>query len=206
MTSRGADWVSGVCLTTGVNLVDKSAIAHTYGYQSARPVIPSSLVRRSVFDCIGLFKDLRAGYDAEWARLADRAGLRRLLNADVVVQYRDVNFAANIRSVFVKSLQYARASAGRNDTIVPYAYVAFALIGVLTTIFASQLTPIGLLIYVVSRLVIARQKSRTLNFLGHSLKRTFILVLVGAAMDSGKLIGFLFGISLGYPYQRRSRS
>jgi len=194
MTSRGADWVSGVCLTTGVNLVDKSAIAHTYGYQSARPVIPSSLVRRSVFDRIGLFKDLRAGYDAEWARLANRAGLRRLVNADVVVQYRGVNFAATIRGVFLKSLRYARPSVGRSDTVVPYVYLAVAIVAVLTTLFASQLTTFGLLLYASARVAIASHKSEGIRFFLVSPLRMLILIAVGAVMDSGKLLGFAAGV------------
>jgi len=190
--------VSGVCLTTGVNLVDKSAIAHTYGYQSARPVIPSSLIRRSVFDRIGLFKDLRAGYDAEWARLANRAGLRRLVNADVVVQYRGVNFAATIRGVFLKSLRYARPSVGRSDTTVPYVYLVAAIVTVLTTLFASQLTTFGLLLYASARVAIASRKSKGIRFFLVSPLRMLLLVTVGAVMDTGKLFGFAAGLYLRF--------
>ncbi|MGA1420073.1 MAG: glycosyltransferase family 2 protein, partial [Ilumatobacteraceae bacterium] len=129
LEQTGADWVSGVCRTEGTSLVDKAAIAHTYGFLSARPVIPGSLVRRRVFDRIGLFKDLRAGYDAEWARDSERAGLQRVINRDVVVEYRGVNFAADIRGVFLKSLRYARPSVGRDDTFVPYVYVVASILG-----------------------------------------------------------------------------
>ncbi|MFM8643958.1 MAG: glycosyltransferase family 2 protein [Actinomycetota bacterium] len=198
MTSRGADWVSGVCLTTGVNLVDKSAIAHTYGYRSARPVIPSSLVRRSVFDRIGLFKDLRAGYDAEWARLANRAGLRRLVNAEVTVRYRGVNFAVNIRGVLLKSLRYARPSVGRSDSVVPYVYVSAALIAVFTALFAPQLITVGLLLYAAARVAIASRKSKGIRFFLRSPLRLLVLVAVGAVMDTGKLLGFAAGLYLRF--------
>jgi len=198
MTSSAVDWVSGVCLTTGTNLVDKSAIAHTYGYESTRPVIPSSLVRRSVFDRIGLFKDLRAGYDAEWARLANRAGLRRLVNADVVVRYRGVNFAATIRDVFLKSLRYARPSVGRSDTIVPYVYLSAALVAVFATVFASQLTTLGLLLYASARVAIASRKSKGIRFFLVSPLRMLLLVTVGAVMDTGKLFGFAAGLYLRF--------
>jgi len=202
MTSRGADWVSGVCLTTGVNLVDKSAIAHTYGYQSARPVIPSSLVRRSVFDRIGLFKNLRAGYDAEWARLASRAGLRRLVNTDVVVQYRGVNFAATVRGVFLKSLRYARPSAGRSDTIVPFLYIVGALVATVGATFSLFVIPFGLVTYGTARTTIAWHKSKELRFFLASPRRMLILVSVGVVMDVGKLLGFAIGLFMRH-IQRR---
>jgi len=198
MTASGADWVSGVCLTSGVNLVDKSAIAHTYGYERTRPVIPSSLVRRSVFDRIGLFKDLRAGYDAEWARAADRAGLRREINTDVVVQYRGVNFAADLRGVFMKSLRYARPSVGRDDTLVPYIYVATVLVAVFAALFVSPLIPIGLVLYAVARVTIAWRKSEGLNFFVFSPLRLLALFTVGAVMDIGKLFGFASGLFARY--------
>lgn len=115
LASTGADWVSGVCRTRGTTIIDRAAIAHTYGYMNTRPVIPSSLVRRSVFERIGMFKDLRAGYDVEWARASSRAGLRREINHHVVVEYRGVNFAKDLRSVFeVDSLRQTIGRARRH--------------------------------------------------------------------------------------------
>jgi len=202
ITSSAADWVSGVCLTTGTNLVDKSAIAHTYGYESTRPVIPSSLVRRSVFDRIGLFKDLRAGYDAEWARSSARAGLRREVNRDVVVEYRGTNFANDVRGVFLKSLRYARPSVGRDDTFVPYVYVLGGLLALLVAILAPPLVPIGIFLYALARLAIASRKSAGIRFFMVSPVRILALVFVGAVMDTGKCCGFSSGLFLRYIRRR----
>jgi glycosyltransferase involved in cell wall biosynthesis len=200
LEQTGADWVSGVCHTEGTSLVDKAAIAHTYGFLSARPVIPGSLVRRRVFDRIGLFKDLRAGYDAEWARDSERSRLQRNINRDVVVEYRGVNFAADIRGVFLKSLRYARPSVGRDDTFVPYVYVVASLLGFAILILSLAgtlpmwLLVAGLTLYFVARLAIASRKSRGASFFLRSPLRFLTLLFVGLVMDLGKTFGFGWGI------------
>jgi glycosyltransferase involved in cell wall biosynthesis len=200
LETSGADWVSGVCRTSGTTLVDKAAIAHTYGYLSARPVIPGSLVRRRVFDRIGLFKDLRAGYDAEWARASERAGLQRLINREVVVEYRGVNFATDLRGVFLKSLRYARPSVGRDDTLVPYVYVVASLVGLailvstLAGVIPSWVPTAGLGFYLAARLAIASRKSRGISFFLGSPLRFISLLFVGLVMDLGKTCGFYLGI------------
>lgn len=194
LTSTGADWVSGICHTSGTNLIDKSAIAHTYGYKSSRPVIPSSVIRRSVFNHIGVFKDLRAGYDAEWAKASTRAGLRREINSNVIVEYQSVNFANTLYSVFTKSLRYARPSVGRNDTIVPYIYVVGGIIAVLLLTLSPALFPIFSVAYLVARVTIAKRKSHGFRYFRTSPVRIVVLLVVGLVMDIGKLLGFTLGI------------
>lgn len=199
MLVRGrADWVSGVCLTLGTTLVDKSAIAHTYGYGSTRAVIPSSLVRRSVFETVGMFKDLRAGYDAEWARATGRNGMKRAVNDSVVVAYHGTNFAADLRGVFLKSVRYARPSVGRDDTIVPFVYVALAVVGVILAITTPRILWIGLPTYALARLWIARLKSRRIAYFAVNPLRLCVLVIVGVVMDLGKFFGFTSGMYVRY--------
>ena len=202
LESTGADWVSGVCRTSGTTVVDKAAIAHTYGFENARPVIPSSLVRRSVFDRIGMFKDLRAGYDAEWAQASRRAGLRREVNRHVIVEYQGVNFAKDLREVFLKSLRYARPSVGRDDTVVPYVYVLGGLLALITAVVAPALLPFGAAVYTSARLVIAWRKSNDLTFFFVSPARLLTLVIVGATMDVGKFGGFISGLFLRHVWRR----
>lgn len=202
LESSGADWVSGVCRTSGTTVVDKAAIAHTYGFENARPVIPSSVVRRSVFDCIGVFKDLRAGYDAEWAQASRRAGLRRGVNRHVIVEYQGVNFAEDLRGVFLKSLRYARPSVGRDDTVVPYVYVLGGLLALITAVVAPALLPFGAAVYTSARLLIAWRKSNGLTFFFVSPARLLTLVIVGATMDVGKFGGFVSGLFLRRVWRR----
>lgn len=209
LETSSADWVSGVCLTQGATLVDKAAIAHTYGYLSARPVIPGSLVRRRVFDRIGLFKDLRAGYDAEWARASERAGLQRTINREVVVEYQGVNFAPDIRGVFLKSVRYARPSVGRDDTITPYVYVLGFALGASTValaaagLFSFVYVAGGILAYLLGRVMIASWKSSSVTYFLKSPRRVTCLALTGAVMDLGKTFGFASGLVLRHVLRRR---
>jgi glycosyltransferase involved in cell wall biosynthesis len=193
-----ADWVSGVCLTLGTTLVDRSAIAHTYGYGSTRAVIPSSLVRRSVFETVGMFKDLRAGYDAEWARATGRNGMKRAVNDGVVVAYHGTNFATDLRDVFLKSVRYARPSVGRDDTIVPLVYVALAVVGVILAITTPRILWFGLPSYALARLWIASRKSRRIGYFAVNPLRLCVLVIVGVVMDLGKFCGFASGMYVRY--------
>lgn len=202
LSSTGADWVSGVCLTTGASLVDKCAIAHTYGYRSARAVIPSSLVRRSVFARIGTFRNLRAGYDAEWARASKLAGLRREINSGVIVEYQGVNFAKDLRGVFMKSLRYARPSVGRNDTVVPLVYVLAAVVALVIAALSPVLLAAGFASYVLARLVIAFKRSREPRYFLSSPARLLTLITVGLVMDFGKLCGFATGFVIRYICRR----
>lgn len=198
LTRDNADWVSGVCRTAGSNLIDRAAIAHTYGHQRERPVIPSSVVRRTVFNTVGMFKDLRAGYDAEWAAAAKRAGLQRSINPSVIVEYRSVNFAATLADVFRKSLRYARPSVGRDDTWTPIIYVSAAMLGVVLLALSTPIALLGLLAYLLARLTVARLKSPSLKYFFANPLRVVALVLVGGVMDIGKLLGFGHGLFLRF--------
>ena len=193
LESTGADWVSGVCLTSGTTVVDKAAIAHTYGFENARPVIPSSVVRRSVFDRIGVFKDLRAGYDAEWARASRRAGLRREVNRHVIVEYQGVNFARDLRGVFLKSLRYARPSVGRDDTVVPFIYLGGVAFAILLAWLSPALCLTLSVFYFAARTIIAKRKSQGFRYFWRSPARFAVLLVVGLIMDLGKMLGFASG-------------
>jgi hypothetical protein len=193
LESTGADWVSGVCRTSGTTVVDKAAIAHTYGFENARPVIPSSVVRRSVFDRIGVFKDLRAGYDAEWARASRRAGLRREVNRQVIVEYQGVNFAKDLRGVFLKSLRYARPSVGRDDTVVPFIYLGGVAFAILLAWLSPALCLIFSAFYLAARTTVAKRKSQGFRYFWRSPARFAVLLVVGLIMDLGKMLGFASG-------------
>lgn len=193
LDSSGADWVSGVCRTEGTSLVDKAAIAHTYGYKRSRPVIPSSVVRRSAFDRIGHFKDLRAGYDAEWAKTSERVGLNRKVNPKVVVEYRGTNFANSLSGVFAKSLRYARPSVNRDDTFTHFIYLAVAAIGMGLFLMIPVSFAVGLLLYSVARVALAFRRGDGVGYFIRSPLRLLTLLVVGFVMDLGKLIGFAQG-------------
>lgn len=205
LDESGADWVSGVNQTEGLTISDKAAIAHTIGYRRARPAIPSSIIPRSLFNLIGPFKDLRAGYDVEWVHLASRKGFRRHVNHQVVVTYHDVNYAEDSVRVFRKSREYARPSVFRARNPAPYVYL-FGAIGALGLAITAPLSVLFLSTgYLLLRLLIAARKSRgSITYFLSSPKRLGTLLLVGAAIDAGKLWGFLDGLSQRW-LRRRSQ-
>lgn len=189
-----ANWVSGGLITSGVGITDKCAIAHTYGYRRFRPCVPSSLLRRDIFETVGRFKDLRAGYDAQWVRDANRLGQKRLINEAVVVSYFDTSFAANLWQVFKKSILYARPTLRSGNTKTPTVYILVAILGLGITIFLPSLVVYCLAGYLLARiaLVVKKSKSNSVYFLRPD--RLVMLVLTGAVLDGGKLIGYLRGL------------
>ncbi len=190
---KHAQWVSGGLITQGQGIVDKCAIAHTYGYNRFRPCMPSSLLRRSIFQTVGQFKDLRAGYDAQWIRDAHQAGLKRLINSDVNFSYMGTSFAPNLWKVFTKSILYARPTINSGNYIAPCVYTAAATAIIPVAIYAPKLLLFGALAYVGSRLALAGAKSRKGSFYFIRPDRLFVLILTGAVMDFGKLTGYLRG-------------
>ena len=194
MSDARAVWVSGGLVTSGEGITDQSAIAHTYGFRRFRPCVPSSLLKRNVFEVVGRFKNLRAGYDAQWVRDASRLGQKRLINQNVIVSYIGTSFAPNLWQVFKKSILYARPTSRSGNTKTPFVYISSAVVGVALAIFAPSLAAAGVVAYFFARLglVIKKSKSNATYFLRPD--RLLMLVLTGAVMDLGKLIGYLRGL------------
>ena len=192
-TDPGANWVSGGLITSGEGITDKCAIAHTYGYRRFRPCMPSSLLRRNIFKTVGRFKDLRAGYDAQWIRDANRCGQKRLINESVVVSYFGTSFAPNLLKVFKKSILYARPTLRSGNKKTPSAYILAVTVGLAMLIFLPSLIIAGMVAYLLARLalVIKKSKSNSIYFLRPD--RLVMLLLTGVVLDFGKLIGYLRG-------------
>jgi hypothetical protein len=194
ISDSDASWVSGGLITSGEGIIDKCAIAHTYGYRRFRPCMPSSLLRRNIFETVGRFKDLRAGYDAQWIRDANSFGLKRLINESVVVSYFETSFAPNLWRVFKKSILYARPTSRSGNTKTPFVYISAAAVGVALALFAQSLAIAGVVAYFFARLGLAIKKSKSNAVYFFRPDRLAMLLLTGAAMDLGKLIGYLRGL------------
>jgi glycosyltransferase involved in cell wall biosynthesis len=187
-----AEFVSGVCLTSGLGIIDQSAIAHTYGAQRLRPVLPSSLIKTEVFLRVGEFLDLRASYDAYWVKRAKVLKVLRIINTNAKIQYDGVNFAPNLWRVFRKSITYAKPAL-QIPTLTPLVYIAVALTALLALSVKSILFVPLTFSYFVARTVLAIFKSRRgfLRFLRPD--RLVVLVITGAVLDFGKLVGYTLG-------------
>ena len=193
MSDSGASWVSGGLITSGEGITDKCAIAHTYGYRRFRPCMPSSLLRRNIFETVGRFKDLRAGYDAQWIRDASRCGQKRLINESVVVSYSGTSFAPNLLQVFKKSILYARPTLRSGNAKMPTTYILAAIVGLAIAIFLPSLIVSGVVAYFFARLALVIKKSKSNLLFFFRPDRLVMLLLTGVALDFGKLIGYLRG-------------
>ena len=154
ISDSDASWVSGGLITSGEGITDKCAIAHTYGYRRFRPCMPSSLLRRNIFETVGRFKDLRAGYDAQWIRDANRFEQKRLINDSVVVSYFGTSFAPNLLKVFKKSILYARPTLRSGNAKTPSVYILAAVVGLAIAIFLPSLIVAGVVAYFLARLAL----------------------------------------------------
>jgi len=189
-----ASWVSGGLITSGQGITDKCAIAHTYGYRRFRPCMPSSLLRRNIFETVGRFKDLRAGYDAQWIRDANRCSQKRLINESVVVSYLGTSFAPNLWQVFKKSILYARPTLRSGNKKTPSAYVLAAVLGLALAIFLPSIFYYGVAGYPLARIALVGKKSKANASYFLRPDRLVMLVITGAVLDFGKLVGYLRGL------------
>ena len=187
----------GVVKLSGINWVDRCAVAQTYGYQRNRPCVPSTLVKRSVFERTGFFLvGRRSGYDMAWRLKLNRIGIKNEINNKVEVSYNGRNFSSTLLELFQKSILYARPALGLEGYTVPYYYLLFFF---LTLFIASQSYVIGiiiLLIYIFFRTFVTPViKSNGIEFYKkHPVEALIGLGVTGIIIDFGKISGYVFGI------------
>jgi glycosyltransferase involved in cell wall biosynthesis len=191
----------GICLE-GVNLWDRSAAAQTYGYKHFRPCVPSSLVKKSVFDRTGLFLEgKRAGYDVDWMNRLRTLGIFRGINRDVVVLYNGVNYAESPKKLLLKSVKYAEGTVGVHKYYYPYAYVLLALASLLTLFLKPTVAVVLVVTYLIWRgYCVPLLKSRGFRIiLDHPLS-VLTLPVAGFIIDLGKIVGVLKGLFGGQSF------
>ena len=221
LQANKSDVVSGCCRFEGTTLLDKSAITQTYGYQRARPTVPSSLVRRVVFEKTGLFlENRRAGHDVDWVNKLKRENIRRDINGIVQIKYFGVNYAKSLKDIFLKTINYSENAVGIYRYYNQHIYGFFLLfIAVVYLVKIGFFRPwpyndyiplthinklwqyvnieagvIICLIYVILRGYITPiLKSQNIRLFREQPLSILTLPLVGFIMDTGKLIGYVKG-------------
>jgi glycosyltransferase involved in cell wall biosynthesis len=196
MNSGNFGVVSGGCYLEGANLWDRAASAQTYGYRRFRPCIPSSLMKKSVFDRTGPFLEgRRAGYDVDWANRLKTMGVLRGINRGVVLRYNGINYAGSLKNLFLKSVEYAQGTVGVHRYYYPYAYLLMTALFLLALSLESTVALLFLALYLVCRgYCVPFVKSRGFRIaLEHPLA-LLTLPLTGFIIDLGKIIGALKGL------------
>ena len=195
--THNLDIVSGVVYPSGRNWVDRCAVAQTYGYRRNRPCLPTTLIRRSIFERSGLLAEgRRAGYDAAWLLQLKKLGIPRGINGDVVIEYIGTNFSSNLPQLFRKSILYAKPSVALPGYNVPYVYAAASLVFLALLATAPSLAAALFAAYFLARtFAIPLLKARSAAFFRENpVAALFGGGIVGLVMDCGRLIGTWHGI------------
>ncbi len=204
MDSGNFEVVSGGCFLVGTSLWDCSAVAQTYGYKKFRPTVPSSLVKKSVFDRTGLFLEgRRSGYDVDWVNRLRSLGIKRGINRDVVVRYNGTNYSGSPGHLLLKSIYYGEGTLGLHRYYYPYAYflaaALFLLMIVMMPVMAAGLAPA----YFIGRgYCTPVVKSRGFKIVFDYPLSILTLPVAGFIIDVGKIIGFLRGLFKGHLFAR----
>lgn len=223
MEIHGSEIVSGFCYFKGKTLFDKSAVAQTYGYQQVRPTVPSSLVKKTVFQKTGLFlENRRSGHDVDWMNKLARKKIRRDINRDVRIRYDGFNYAKSIKDIFLKTIKYSENNVGLYHYYNHHIYGLFLFfMGLLYVIkirffrpwLYNEYIPLAhidklwlyinintamllLVFYIVFRgYMIPFFRSRNLCLIYDHPLSMVTLPVVGLIIDFGKIIGYIKGIS-----------
>ncbi len=195
---HGVDAVLGAIKLTGVNWVDRCAVAQTYGYRRLRYCVPGTLIRKSAFFESGQFiEGKRAGYDAVWLRSIKNGKFRLFYPQSPCINYRGTNFSQTLKELFVKSLTYARPTIGLPGYIAPIIWAILSLMVVLTIILLPRVLLFILILYVFLRgILIPLLKAKSIGF----FREHSVTVSVGGSLvvailiDIGRTIGIWFGI------------
>ncbi len=199
---NGVEIVSGTVYLTGENWVDRCAVAQTYGYKRCRPCLPTTLLKKSIFEKTGLLQEgRRAGYDAAWLIKLGRLGIKRGINEGVRINYIGFNFSSNLAGLYKKSVLYAKPSVAIEGYLTPYLYIAGPLLFMLTLAISVKAAAFLLLFYFLARIIfIPVLKSRGILFYKeHPLEALLGLGIVGFIIDLGKSVGTWQGIYHYFP-------
>ena len=188
--------VSGVCVLSGVSLVDTAAVSQTYGYNRKRPCVPSTLVKKSIFNKTGLFlENRRAGYDTDWLLSLKHLKLHRGINWDIVIRYNGVNFGNNLIGVLKKSIIYAIPTIGLKHYRISYYYIVSLILFFLVFSYSIKLLIALFFIYLLLRgYIIPIIKSRGMDAFYRYPILVILIPLLGIIIDIGKTIGIIIGI------------
>ena len=192
------DVVSGGCLFVGDGLIDMSAVAQTYGYKRFLPSVPTTLVKKSVFDKTGLFlENRRAGYDYAWALLLKKMGIKRCINEGVVIRYIGANYADSLGNIFKKIIAYAAPTVGMPHYYIPYYYLTVLAVA----LCACALRPASVWFFLAAHILFRGyfyplKKAKDFSLIKEHPLALLTLPLVGIVLDAGRTLGILKGVFL----------
>lgn len=188
----GAPAVFGTCQYIPETVFQQALCAVAWGRRPV-PVVPCSLINRSVFESIGYFReDLEAVEDQEWTqRFLEYFGNRCVMLEPVTPHY---DVPTQVSVVSRKWLLYhqcaVRAGVLRRDQILYLGGTAF--VAVLAATFWQAVVPLACMYGAVRGVYLPVVRGTALSWL---IRPSHFLRVIGLAslMDMMKVLGFLLG-------------
>ena len=124
MMKTNAQVVSPSFFTEGKTTIDKSFVAHTYGFKSYTSVLPGSLIKKSLIENVGYFlPDVRANYDVDFINKINILGIKRIINKTITFKYMDIEYCDSFTSGFFKISKYSENAWKVKNDLKPFAYM-----------------------------------------------------------------------------------
>lgn len=200
----GAPAVFGTCQYIPKTVFQRALCAVAWGNRPV-PVVPCSLIDRSVFEAIGYFReDLEAVEDQEWTqRFLGHFGSRCVMVEPVTPHYDVPSQVSVVRRKWLLYHQCAvRAGALKRDQVLYLGGTACVV--VLASMFWQVIVPMVFMYGALRWVYLPVVRGATFNWL---IRPSHFLRVIGLAslMDTMKVLGFLVGryqLVCGYVSQK----
>ena len=155
MNKNNSDMVSIRIFTDGENIIDKSFIAQTYGFKNNQICLPGSLIKRNVFNLIGLFLNkARASYDTDFIKKFHNHNLKRSINDQVILKYFGINYTNSLSNGAKKVYSYSLDAWNATDDKKPIIYIFLFIISLIIFFLSSQIFLMLMVSYLISRSIL----------------------------------------------------
>jgi len=196
INKNNIDLVSTTIFTKGVNNIDKSFVAQTYGYMNNTICLPGSLIKRDVFNKVGTFLDnARANYDIDFINKLKGQNLKRFVNKKIYLEYIDTNYATSFKQASKKVYSYSLGAWNATGDKKPIIYCSFLSIIVICALLnLYKELSIIILLYIFSRSIIIPFVKSNFNITTLNPLNYFNFFMSGIVIDASRLFGYVISI------------
>ena len=192
MNQYNSDMVSIRIFTVGKNIIDKSFIAQTYGFKNNQICLPGSLIKRSVFDLIGLFLDkVRASYDIDFVKKFYQCNLKRSINDKIILKYLGINYTNSLLNGAKKVYSYSLDAWNATGDNKPIIYILLVGILLISFFLSHQIFLILIISYLISRSIlipIYKSKKSLPLIISYNI---LYLCIAGMIIDISRIGGYI---------------
>ena len=192
MNKNNSDMVSIRIFTDGENIIDKSFIAQTYGFKNNQICLPGSLIKRNVFNLIGLFLNkARASYDTDFIKKFHNHNLKRSINDKVILKYLGINYTNSLSNGAKKVYSYSLDAWNATGDKKPIIYIFLFIISLIIFFLSSQIFLMLMVSYLISRSIlipIYKSKKSLSLIISYNI---FYLLIAGMIIDISRIRAYI---------------